>query len=91
MSGSVILPSRRSRANRLADGLRVAREVEQIVHELERDAEVEAVLAKRLLLLAGDLAEHAADLRAAAEEIRRLPADDVEVLVLGDAGVAVLR
>ena len=37
-----------------------------------------------------DLAEHAADLRAAAEQVRRLAADDVEVLVLGDVGVAVL-
>ncbi len=41
-------------------------------------------------LLGGDAAEHAADLRAAAEEVRGLPADDVEVLVLGDVGVAVL-
>ena len=37
-----------------------------------------------------DVAEHAADLRAAGEQIRRLAADDVEVLVLGDLDVAVL-
>ena len=45
---------------------------------------------QRLLLLARHLAEHAADLRAAAEQIRRLAPDDVEVLVFGDVGVAVL-
>ena len=72
-------------------GLGVAREVEQVVDELERDAEVEAVLAQRLLLLARHLAQHAADLRAPAEQIRRLAADDVEMLVFGDVGVAVLR
>ncbi len=78
-------------ADRLSHCPGVAGEVEQIVHELEGDAEVEAVLAQRLLALGRDLPEHAADLRAAAEEVRRLPADDVEVLFLGDAGVAVLR
>ena len=36
------------------------------------------------------LAEHAANLGAAAEQIRRLAADDVEVLLFGDVGVAVL-
>ena len=36
------------------------------------------------------LAQHPADLRAAAEQVRRLAAHDVEVLVLGDVGVAVL-
>ena len=78
-------------ADRLAERLGVAGEVQQVVDELERDAEVEAVLAQRLLLLVLDLAEHAADLRAAAEQVRGLAADDVEVLVLGDVGVAVLR
>ena len=36
-------------ADRLAERRGVAGEVEQVVHELERDAEVEAVLAQRLL------------------------------------------
>ena len=37
---------------------------------------------------ARDVAEHPADLRAAAEEIGGLAADDLEVLVLGDVDVA---
>ena len=78
-------------ADRLAHRPRVAGEVEEIVHELERHAEVEAVLAQRLLAFVRDLAQHPADLAAAAEEVGGLAADDVEVLVLGDVGVAVLR
>ena len=58
-------------ADRLAERRRVAGEVEQVVDDLERDAEVEAVLAQRLLLLGRDRAEHAADLRAAAEQVAR--------------------
>ena len=42
-------------------------------------------------LLGADLAEHAADLGAAAEQIRGLAADDLEVLVLGEIDDAVLR
>ena len=34
------------------------------------------------------VAEQPADLRAAGEQIRRLAADDLEVLFFGDAGVA---
>ena len=75
---------------RLADSLGVAGEVQEVVHQLERDTEIEPVLAKRLLLLVLDLSEHAANLCAAAEQVRRLPSHDVEVLVLGDVGVAVL-
>ena len=37
-----------------------------------------------------DLAEHAADLRAAAEQVRGLAPDDLEVLVFGDVDDAVL-
>src|SRR5437870_1139349 len=65
---------------RLADRLRVAREVEQVVYQLEGDPEIEAVLTKGLLAIAADLAQHAADLRAAAEQVRRLAAHDVEML-----------
>ena len=54
------------------------------------DAEAEAVLAQRLLLLGADLAEHAADLRAAAKQVRRLAADDLEVLFFGEVDDAVL-
>src|SRR6185503_3114373 len=85
------LPFAQIARNRLADRFGVAGKVEQIVDELERDAEIEAVLAKRVFLLFGDLAEHAADLRAAAEEKRGLAPHDLEMLVLGDVGVAVLR
>ena len=40
-------------ANRLAERREVAGEVEQIVDELERDAEIEAVLLERLLAAPG--------------------------------------
>ena len=90
MIGSVILPSRRSPPIGLPRAVGFAGEVEQVVDELEHDAEVEAVLAQRELALFAGLAEHAADLRAAAEQIRRLAADDLEVLVLGDVDDAVL-
>ena len=39
-------------------------------------------------LLGRDVAEHAADLRAAAEQERGLAPDDLEVLFLGDVDVA---
>src|SRR5712691_2917655 len=77
-------------ADRLPHRPGVAGEVEQVVDDLERHAEVDSVLAQRLRVLVRDRAEQAADLRATAEEIRRLPAHDVEVLILGDVGVAVL-
>ncbi len=91
MSGQRHLAFAEIGADRLPQRPGVTREVEQIVHELEGDAEIEPVLAERLRLLLADLPEHAADLRAAAEEIRGLAPDDVEVLLLGDVGVAVLR
>src|SRR5262249_15515675 len=78
-------------ADWLADRLGVAGEVEQVVDDLERHAEIEAVLPPGRRALAGQLVQHAADLRAAAEQVRRLAAHDVEMLVLGDVGVAVLR
>ena len=78
-------------ADRLAERRGVACEVEQVVHQLERDAEIEPVVAQRALLLGRRLAEHPADLGAAGKEIRRLAPDDVEVLVFGDVDVAVLR
>jgi hypothetical protein len=53
--------------DRLADGLGVAGEVEQVVDDLKRDAEIEAVVAQRCPLRR-DLAEQAADLGAAAKE-----------------------
>ena len=77
-------------ADRFAQRFGVAGDVEQIVDQLKRNAQAEAVLAQRLLALGADLAEHAADLGAAAEQIRRLAPDDVEVLVFGDVRVAVL-
>ena len=77
-------------ADWLAERSGVAGEIEQVVDHLEGDAEVECVLAQRFLLLRGDAAEHAADLRRAAEQVGGLAPDDVEVLVLGDVGVAVL-
>ena len=77
-------------ADRFADRRRIADEIQQIVHQLKRDPEVEAVLAQRLLTLAADVAEHAANLRAPTEQVRRLAPDDVEVLFLVDVRVAIL-
>ena len=82
MNGSVSLPSRRSLAIGFPSDLLAAGQVEQVVHQLERDAEVEAVLAQRLPPAPRRrVAEHAANLRAPAEEVRGLPPDDLEVLV----------
>ena len=57
-------------ANRLADGTRVAREIEEVVHQLEHDAEIEPVLAQFQLTRLADAAQHAADLRAPAKQKR---------------------
>ena len=84
MIGRVILPSRKIAADRLADGVGFAGEIEQIVDELKHDAEIEAVLAQLQLARLADVAQHAADLRAAGEQIRGLAADDLEVLFLGE-------
>ena len=53
--------------------------------------EIEPVVAQRGLPLRGHAAKHPADLRAAAEQERGLPADDLEVLFFGDVDVAGLR
>src|SRR5436853_6728760 len=58
-------------ADRLADGLGVASEIKQVVDELKRNPEIEAVLAQRLFAVARYLAEPAAELRATAEQVRR--------------------
>src|SRR6185369_10048446 len=60
----------------------------QIADQLERHPEVEAELAERELLILRDAAEDAADLGAAAEEVRGLAADDLEMLFLADLDVA---
>jgi hypothetical protein len=68
----------------------VAREVEQVVDELKRHAEADAVLLECALLFGCHIAEDSADARAPAKEIRRFAPDDVEVLVLADEHVALL-
>ena len=75
-------------ADRLAERGGVGGVVEQVVDQLERDAEVEAVVAQRVGLLRRDVAEHPADLRAPAEQEGGLAPDDLEMLVLGDVDVA---
>ena len=77
-------------AHGLSERLGVAGEVEQVVHQLKRDAEVEPVLAQRLPLVRCRRAQAAANLGASGKQVRRLAPDDVEVLVLGDVDVAVL-
>ena len=55
-------------ADWLAERSGVASEIEQVVDHLEGDTEVECMLAQRFLLLRGDAAEHAADLRRASNK-----------------------
>src|SRR5262245_59323507 len=78
-------------ANRLAQRRLVRHVVQHVVHDLEREAQVEAVLAERRALFGRAVAEQAADLGAAGEEVRGLAADDLEVLFLGNLRVARLR
>ena len=89
MAGSVSLPSRRSLSDGLAQHLLVGREVEQVVHHLEADAEVQAVARQRLLALGARLGQDAGDVHAGREEVGRLAPDDVEVVGLGRGQVAV--
>ena len=85
------LPVAQVTADRLAERLPVGREVEQVIDELERDAEIEAVVAQRRALLRRRVGQPATDLGRAAEEVRRLPLDDVEVIRLGDIDVTRFR
>ena len=75
-------------ADRLAERDLVRGKVEQVVDELERDAEIEAVLTQRVFAFGTDRAEFSADLGAAAKQERGLAADDLEVLLLRDIDVA---
>jgi hypothetical protein len=52
MIGSVTFPSRRSPPTGLPSTILLAGEVEQIVHDLERHADVQAVVPEGVLLLA---------------------------------------
>src|SRR5262249_9776173 len=85
------LPFAQIAANRLADRVGVSREVQQVVDDLKSDAQVEPVVAQRLLTISIHAAEHPTNLRATAEQVSRLPTNDLEVLVFSDIGVAVLR
>src|SRR3990170_2465919 len=59
----------------------VSNHVEDVVHDLEGDAEVEPVLPDRVHELEARPREEAGDLRAGHDREGRLPADDVEVFV----------
>src|SRR5947207_2764289 len=63
-------------------------EVQQIVNQLEGRAQVQTVVAQRLLLALVCPAEDRADLAAGAEEIRGLAQQYVEVLLLADVCAA---
>ena len=53
---------------------------EEIVDQLKRRADVQAVIPQRIFVLGGRRRpEHRADARAAREQVRRLPVNDVEV------------
>ena len=77
-------------AHRLAQGDSVPRKVEQVIDQLECHAQIEPVLLQRRFLISADPAKHATNLRAAAEEIGGLAADDLQVLLFGDIRVTVL-
>ena len=79
-------------ADGLAECIFFAREIEQVVDELERHADVQAVVPERVLLLrVRPRPQHAPDTRAACKEKCGLAADDLEVLVLGEIDDPVLR
>src|SRR5688572_31797027 len=60
--------------DRFAERAQVAREVEQIIDQLKRDAEVEAILLQRLLVLPPDLRseEHTSELQSQSNLVCRL-------------------
>ena len=78
-------------AHRLAEGVFVTREIEQVIDDLERHADVDPVVPQRVLLLARRRrAEHAADLGRPGKQEGGLTADDVEVLFFAEIDDAVL-
>jgi hypothetical protein len=72
---------------RLAQHRFIRHKIEHVVHDLERDTEVESVLAQGGALFRVGDAQGRPDFGAAGEQERRLPADDLEVLVFGDVGI----
>ena len=90
ISGSVTLPSRRSPPIGLPSASASPVKSSRSSTSWNAMPRLKPYSRSACSLLRRDLAEHAADLRAAAEQVRRLAADDVEVLVFGDVGVAVL-
>ena len=70
-------------ADRLAEAVLIGHEVERVVGDLKRDADVEPVARQRLERLGGDAAEEAADTAARGDERRRLLRDDPDVVRLG--------
>src|SRR5688500_19575629 len=53
-----------------------------LFRSLKRHPDIQAVVPQRFLLFARRRSEHAADLRRAGKEQRRLTADDIEMLFL---------
>jgi len=74
-------------AEALADRRRVARIIQHVVDQLERGADVPAVIGQLVLQGPGRAAEHAAEPRGGLEQLRRLAANHLEIARLVDLGV----
>src|SRR5712691_9585698 len=75
-------------ADGLAEPSLVSHEVERVVAELERDADVQAVARERFDLFLGGPGHERADPAAGRDERRRLLRDDAEIVGLGGAAAA---
>ena len=73
-----------------ADGVHRAGEIQGVVDELKGIAQMDAIAGQRALAGLGRLGDEGADLGAGLEQARRLVADDVEILLLGQAGVVAI-
>ena len=78
----MILPSRKSVADRLAQGELVGGVVQRVVNQLEGGADVDAEVGERLFLALGAAGDDGADAAGGGEEGGGLALDDVEVAVV---------
>src|SRR5262245_52154320 len=69
----------------------LAGEIEQIIDDLKRHSDVQAVFPERLLLIERDGRQHAANPGAPCEQIGCLSLDDVEMFLFRDVDDALLR
>ena len=88
ITGSVILPSRKSSPLALAHGGLVGRIIDRVVDQLEGDAEVAAIGFERVLGLFAGFGDDRGDAAGGGEQGRGLGADDVEIMVFAGVDLA---